>query len=78
MKNPTKATLLALALVFVGIVVLMTAGITAVWLTAEMRVFGLAVLPTAIVASLLVMYFDWRAKLRGRILAERDEYRKAA
>jgi hypothetical protein len=29
-------------------------------------------LPTAIVASLLVLYFDWRAKLQRRILAERD------
>ena len=26
-------------------------------------------LPTAIVAGLLVVYFDWRAKLRNRTLA---------
>jgi hypothetical protein len=35
-------------------------------------VVGLVTLPTAIVASLLVLYFDWRAKLQRRILAERD------
>ena len=49
-----------------------------VWLTSEVRVFGLVMLPTAIVAALLVVYFDWRAKLRRRVLAERDVYRKAA
>jgi hypothetical protein len=41
-------------------------------LTEEVRVFGLVILPTAIVASLLVLYFDWRATLQRRILAERS------
>jgi hypothetical protein len=35
-------------------------------------------LPTAVVAGLLVVYFDWRAKLRNRILADRDDHREAA
>ena len=35
-------------------------------------------LPTAIVAGLLVVYFEWRAKLRRRVLGERDTYRRAA
>jgi hypothetical protein len=35
-------------------------------------------LPTAIVAGLLVVYFDWREKLRDRILADRDDRKKAA
>jgi hypothetical protein len=61
-----------------GIWVVLAVGITAVWLTSEVRVFGLVMLPTAIVAGLLVVYFDWRAKLRRRVLAERDTYRKAA
>ena len=65
-------------LAFVSIFVVLTAGTTAVWLTSEVRVFGLVMLPTAIVAGLLVVYFDWRAKLRNRILAERDDHRKAA
>jgi len=51
----------------------MAAGTTAVWLTGEVRVVGLVMLPTAVVASLLVLYFDWRAKLQRRILADRDE-----
>jgi hypothetical protein len=40
--------------------------------------FGLVVLPTAIVAPLLVVYFDWREKLRRRMLAEPEDYQKAA
>jgi hypothetical protein len=35
------------------------------------------ILPT-IVACLLVVYFNWRANLRRRILAARDEYRRTA
>ena len=57
---------------------IVTAGITAVWLTEEVRVFGLVMLPTAIVAGLLVVYFDWRAKLLSPIRDERNEHRKAA
>jgi hypothetical protein len=68
-----KSTILAVALAFVSIWVVLAAGITAVWLTAGLRVFGLVMLPVAIVASLLVLYFDWRAKLLHRILAERDD-----
>lgn len=56
----------------------MIAGSTAVWLTSEVRVFGLIVLPTAIVVGLLVAYFDWRAKLRNRILPDRDDHKKTA
>jgi uncharacterized membrane-anchored protein len=77
-KKATKPTVVALALFFVSIWVVMTAGITAVWLTEEARVFGLVMLPTAIVAGLLVVYFDWRAKLLNRMRDERNEYRKAA
>jgi hypothetical protein len=65
-------------LFFVSIWVVMAAGITAVWLTEEVRVFGLVMLPTAIVAGLLVVYFDWRANLLSRIREKRHEYRKAA
>ena len=53
-------------------------GVTAVWLTGEVRVFGLVGLPAAIVAGLLVVYFDWREKLLRRMLTEPKEYRKAA
>lgn len=78
MKRATKSEIVAIALAFVSIFVVLTAGATAVWLTSEVRVFGLVMLPTAIVAGLLVVYFDWRAKLRNRILADRDDHREAA
>ena len=67
MRKANKATIVALALLFVSIWVVLAAGIAAVWLTEEVRVFGLVILPTGIVAGLLVVYFDWRAKLRRRV-----------
>ena len=73
-----KATVVALALLFVSIWVVLAAGITAVWLTEEVRVFGLVILPTGIVAGLLVVYFAWRDNLRRRALAERGGHRTAA
>jgi hypothetical protein len=69
-----KWTILAVALALVSIwVVLVGGGATMVWRTEELRVFGLGVVPTAIVASLLVLYFDWRRRLRRQILAEPDD-----
>ena len=76
MKRATKSEIVAIVLAFISIFVVLTAGATAVWLTSEVRVFGLVMLPTAIVAGLLVVYFDWRAKLRNRILADRDDHRR--
>ena len=78
MKKATQSEIVAIVLAFISIFVVLTAGTTAVWLTSEVRVFGLVMLPTAIVAGLLVVYFDWRAKLRNRILADRDDHREAA
>jgi hypothetical protein len=77
-RKANEKTIVALVLAFFIIWVVLAVGITAVWLTSEVRVFGLVILPTAMVAGLLVVYFDWRAKLRRRVLAERDTYRKAA
>lgn len=51
--------------------------ITAVWLIHDVRLFGLVMIPIAIVAALLVVYFDWRAKVFSEICAERNEQRKA-
>ena len=78
MKKATKSEIGAIVLAFISLFVVMIAGSTAVWLTSEVRVFGLVALPTAIVAGLLVVYFDWRAKQRNRILADRDDHKKAA
>jgi hypothetical protein len=77
-KKVDQATVVALALLFVSIWVVFAAGITAVWLTQEVRVFGLVILPTGIVAGLLVVYFAWRDNLRRRALAERGGRRTAA
>lgn len=69
---------MAVTLFFGSICVVMTASTSAVWLTKEVRAFGLVVLPTAIVAALLVVYFDWRANLLNQIRDERNEHRQAA
>ena len=69
----TRATILAATLVLVCIWVVLTAGITAVWLTREVRAVGLVLLPSAVVASLLVVYFDWRTNLRHRMLAQGED-----
>ena len=78
MKTARKTTIVAAMLFFVGIWVVMAAGITAVWLTEEVRVLGLVMLPTVVVAGLPVVYFDRRAKLLSRTRDERHEYRNAA
>ena len=78
MREATKGQVLAVALAFASILAVLTAGATAVWLTDEVRVFGLVALPTAVVASLLVVYFDWREKHLRRKLAEPKGFRKAA
>ena len=78
MKTARKETVVAMVLFFVSTWVIVAAATTAVWLTDEVRVFGLVMLPAAIVAGLLVVYFDWRTKLLNRIRDERHEYRKAA
>lgn len=78
MKNLDKATIVALALFFVSIWVVLAAGTAAVWLTDEVRVFGLVILPTGIVGALLVVYFAWRDNLRRRALDERGGHRTAA
>jgi hypothetical protein len=49
-----------------------------VWLMEELRVFGLVILPTVIVAGLVVVYFQWRARLLDRIRDERSEHQRAA
>jgi hypothetical protein len=61
-----KAVVLAVALTLVSLWAAMAAGLTAVSMTEGVRVSGLVMLTTAIAASLLVGYFDWRGRmLRG-------------
>jgi hypothetical protein len=76
-KNARTETHRAGAIASVAIRVLLAAGATAMWFTSEVRVFALVALPTA-VAALLVVYVDWREKLRRRMLADGKEYRAPA
>jgi hypothetical protein len=77
-RNARKATILAVTLAFAAIWIVLTTGATAVWLTDELKVFGLVAPATAIVASLLVVYFDWREKLLRQMRDELKGQRKAA
>jgi hypothetical protein len=77
-KKATTSETVAIVLAFISLFVVLIAGSIAVWLTSEVRAFGLVVLPTAIVAGLLVVYFDWRAKLHKRLMADRDDHKRAA
>lgn len=69
-----RERILAVALAFVSVWVALAAGLTAVWLTEEVRVFGLVMLPTAVAAALVVLYFEWRGRLMRRSRAEHDAY----
>jgi hypothetical protein len=62
----------------VTLLAILAVGIATVWLTSGVRVFGLGIVPAAAVAAALVAYFGWRSNLRRRILAEAEEYRRAA
>ena len=63
-----------MALACAAIRVVLVAGASAVWLTGKARVFGLVARPTATVAELLVVWFDWREKLRRQMHAELKDY----
>ena len=68
-----RSRVLLIALAFASFVVLFGSAIAAVWLTEEVRVVGLILLPASVVASLLVLYFEWRAGLRRRLVADVDD-----
>jgi hypothetical protein len=69
----TRSTIVPALLVLVGAWAALAAGIMAVWLTAEARVFALVILPAAVVAGLMVLYFDWRAALRRRMFEDQKD-----
>jgi amino acid transporter len=74
MRQPKTSTILAIAIALVAILTLMAASMMAVWLTEEVRVVGLIAVPTALVAGLLVVYFEWRTKVRRRMLAKGRDF----
>jgi hypothetical protein len=77
-KNARTAMNRGRAFAFAATRVLLVAGATAMWFTREAREFALVAAPTAGVAALLVVYLNWREKLRRRMIAERKDYRQAA
>jgi hypothetical protein len=54
--------------------VVLRAGLTAPWLTEDVRAVGLVMLSTATVASFLVRYFSWRGRLMRRARTEHDTH----
>ena len=78
MQKARNAAVVAVLLFLASLWVLMGVGITAVWLTEELKAIGLVVLPIGIVTGLLVVYFEWRARLFSRIRDEHNDGRKAA
>jgi hypothetical protein len=60
-------------LAFLGASAVLASGVTAVWLTEELRVLTLVILPSVVVATLLVLYFEWRGKLQRQVWAQLDE-----
>jgi hypothetical protein len=68
-----KSRILAVLIGLVSLWIVLTASAAAVWLTDEVRVIGMVILPAILVGALLVLYFDWRTAMLRRILAGRDE-----
>ena len=72
-----RNTRLIVTMAVMPVVIALTAGIGGVWLTGDVRAFGLVLLAAAIGAG-LVAYFNWRAKFRRQSLVEADDERRAA
>ena len=71
MKRPT---MLAAAVALAGIgVPLAPPGPLAAWLTEEAGAIVMVMVPAAIVASFLVLYFEWRRRLMRRMRADHGE-----
>jgi hypothetical protein len=48
-----------------------------VWVTGDVRVVGLGLIPAGVMAAALVGYFEWRTDLRRRILSDSSGHRAA-
>jgi uncharacterized membrane protein len=72
--NVTRAVILAAALTFVSVSAAVLTGLSVVSSMEGVRMVGLLILTTAIVASLLVLYFEWRGRLVRRVRAEQDNH----
>ena len=65
-----RTTILTTAIALAGVWVVLTTGLTGAWLPEAVRAVGRIVLPTAIAATLLVLYLDWRRRLIRRLQAD--------
>lgn len=61
MQRVNKTHLQALAIAFVGIWLVIAASLAAAWLTGEVRVIGFVMMPVAVVAGLLIVFYERRA-----------------
>ena len=66
--------ILAAALALAGVGVVLTVRLNGVWLREAVRAVAQVLLPTAMAAMLLVLYFDWRRHLMRRVQAEGDRH----
>jgi uncharacterized membrane protein len=73
-QKARNAAVVAVLLFLASLWVLMGVGITAVWLTEELKAIGLVVLPIGIVTGLLVVYFEWRTRLLNQFRDGRHEH----
>lgn len=78
MTRATRALTVAVAVTVASILVVVTTAMAAGSPTDEAKVSALVILSTAIVASLLVVYFEWRTRTRRRITDSRGARGNAA
>jgi hypothetical protein len=57
-----------------GVWVALTAGLTRAWLPEAVLAVARVGLPTAVAATLLVLYFDWRRRLMRRVRADDNHH----
>ena len=69
-----RRTTILTTIVLAGLWVVLTAGLTGAGLPEAVLAVARVVLPTAVAAALLVLYFDWRRRLIGRVQADDDNH----
>jgi hypothetical protein len=62
--------MLTTTIALAGVWVVLTAVITGGWLPEAVLAVARVALPTAVAATLLVLYFDWRHRLMPRVPAD--------
>lgn len=53
-----------------SVTLVLLGGAAAVWLTSDLRALGFVIMGVGVIASGLAAYFEWRANLPHRMLAE--------